>query len=124
MAARDGMIENAALIALATIGAGGCARSAGWRSVGAAALCARRVKGLVDLPADYDPEAVAEELRRVEEANASWMRGEPRVTTNVMSRCQGSPLARMIGGRAEPDRHRCASLSEVVNEPRPSGEGG
>ncbi len=75
VAARDGITENAALIALATLGATVDARNDLQRERRAAALRALdavAVTGPEELPADYDPEAVGEEMARlVEEARHS-----------------------------------------------------
>lgn len=73
VAARDGITENAALIALATIGATVDAHDQLRRDRRAAALRALDAHRVPpgQLPDDYDPEAVGEEFAAlVEEANA------------------------------------------------------
>lgn len=64
VAERDGLTENAALIALATIGAAVDERNDLRRSRRAAALRAldARREPVGELPEDYDPEAAAEEM--------------------------------------------------------------
>ncbi len=76
VAARDGITENAALIALATLGAAVDAHDQLRRDRRAAALAAldahdERDVPVGELPADVDPEVVGEQFAAlVEEANA------------------------------------------------------